>query len=71
MHFERAPYRSYTTSFITINVDALLFENGDGGNALLAVLGMSDGMFAVCGAYGMLELEVFCRAAIFRADESL
>ena len=38
---------------------------------MLAVLGMSDGMFAVCGTYGMLELEVFCRAATFRADESL
>ena len=38
---------------------------------MLAVLGMSDGMFAVCGAYGMLELEVFCRAAALRADGSL
>ena len=35
------------------------------------VLGMSDGMLAVCGTYGMLELEVFCRAATLRADESL
>lgn len=34
-------------------------------------MGMSDGMFAVCGAYGMLELEVFCRAAALRADGSL
>ena len=34
---------------------------------MLVVLGMSDGMLAVCGTYGMLELEVFCRAA----DESL
>lgn len=32
---------------------------------------MSGGMFAVCGAYGMLELEVFCRAAALRADGSL
>lgn len=32
---------------------------------------MSDGMFAVCGTYGMLELEVFFRAATLRADESL
>lgn len=32
---------------------------------------MSDSMFAVCGTYGMLELEVFCRDAILRADGSL
>lgn len=38
---------------------------------MLAVLGISDSMFAVCGTYGMLELEVFCRDAILRANESL